>query len=559
MIILKIFNGTMIDAQFNLDLGIDLSVSNSYNSDIYIDNNNENLELFNINITNDNIVFKDCINLFDNGDNQIIDDYPYELPLFFKFGDIKIGIGKIDELVSWELAKQDEVHNLMIDENIEPIHDNNVSRDLEENLQPKLFNKIKDKFQEKSTILIKLIKEKVIYLYKIYPKYFHIGGAVLFIIFILSIYLYNSHINSNKELYSEKKYEKNIIGLKKNFADLPSKYMDLSLQNSSKGYLICGLVEQQKDISYLKNRFDDYTDIVTYNLSTVDVAIDKINLVLKDANIYNIKIQYDKDTQNIIVSGIANSGLGKINDAQVNLENYLPCISNIDFSNVFDGKQIVQDITSETAKISSILKVVPNLNNGEIIISGYLTAKQLNELNELIIRFNNKYKNSVKFVSQVKDALSALPFKIYTIYTGDPAYLVTDDNRKVYVGGQISGFKLVSINQSKIVFSGLYNLEIPIDALMDNNNVTDNQNLTNSLEQKTNRKGNTSLQNHEVINEEFQTLQLAIESEQEQLKSINNYKKNIKDPNLSNFLSNQSEQLKKDIDDKQHELDYYTQ
>jgi hypothetical protein len=551
MLLLKIFSGTMIDSQFNLDSDVNLSISNSYESDIYIEINSDIIKTFNIIVENDNIRFKNVTDLIDNGNNLIVEDFPYQLPIFFKFDDVKIGVGHSQDLNNWLEIKVEDINELMMEESDKL---DIILEDKKNNSSIKFYRIIND-ISHKIKYFIQPIKNKIIYLYKIYTRYFYIGISVAFVFIILIFYLYNSHVNANKILNSEKKYEYNIAGLKKNFTELPTKYMDLSLQSATNGYLICGLVENQEDKAYIKNRFENYKNMLTYNLSTVDFAIEKINLVLKDANIYNIKIQYDKDSQNILVSGIANSGIGKINDAQISLENYLPCISNIDFSNVFDSKQIIQDITTEANQISTILQIKPNLNKGEIIISGYLTAKQLNELNDAITKLKNKYKNAVNFVSQVKDALSALPFKIYTIYTGDPSYIVTEDNNRIYVGGQINGFKLISISANKIVFAGPYNLEIPIDALIDNSDNNSNSSSYNVVKKSTKQK--LSFQN-ELIGEEFQELKLSIESEQKQLKMINNYKKNIKDVNLLNFLSNQSGQLEKDINDKQHELDYYT-
>jgi len=170
-------------------------------------------------------------------------------------------------------------------------------------------------------------------------------------------------------------------------------------------------------------------------------------------------------------------------------------------------------------------------------------------------KLQDKYKNVVLFKLDIKDALDALPIKIDKISVdGDASYIVTNTGQYIYIGGEIGGFKLISISPQKIVFSGKFNLEIPIDAIINNININGNSN-SNSFNNV--NSFNYKNSHGKLLNEELNILIKSVESEKIQVEKIKRYQEGVNDIDLNNFLSQQIDSLKQDIETKQHEINLY--
>ncbi len=609
MIILKVFSGEQSGAEFDLPPNIVFEISNKYDADIYLVSNSIDRKSCAFTVTdtdtdNPSIQFSsldDAIKSFDN--TEIATNTALSLPCYIDFDGINIAIGGSASISNWPIIEHidthlnDELINSDNETSIEPTQSDQIIKNgIKERIYSNkyfilfmgYFVKYKQIIKDKSLEVFEFIKKKLIYFHKIYPKYLY-GVFAISTVLIIIIYSGTAFYINTKTINANKQQHDALMSLvKSKFANLPNKYMNLDLQNTETGYLVCGLIDGKDDKKFIVDTFKDYAKILKFDLTSAEDAKNKIQAALKDANVVNLHTVYDKETQNIVINGIALDGLGKINDAQIVLNSYLPCINNVDFSKIYDLKQIKDDVTSVINSIGMTLDVKEDLPNGKITLSGFLTDRQSNLLHTNLLKLDEKYSGVISFNLDIKDAIIALPFKIYTVYTGNPAYIVTDENKHLYLGGELLGMKLMAITTSKIIFSGKYNIEIPMDAIS-GDDPDSNASVTNEAEADSKDNigigggsGNGSSNNNSsgdvgqvvgtipmdnipanssraiILNNEFDKLKDSIGDGQKKLEQLKNYQAKVNDKDINTFLQQQVNNLEQDLSVKNQELQYYS-
>ena len=164
------------------------------------------------------------------------------------------------------------------------------------------------------------------------------------------------------------------------------------------------------------------------------------------------------------------------------------------------------------------------------LLNGYLTAKQLTSYNAAVDQFNSKYHGIITINSQIKDAISALPFKIYGVFVGNPSYIITDQGDTVFIGGLIGKFRLTAVTDSKITLNNDdYNLEIPLSQIS-------NQQITPGLNDQ---KRDT------ILAEELNKNQQILKDEQAQITELKKYQPTAE--SSAKFIQQQVRNLETDI------------
>jgi len=66
----------------------------------------------------------------------------------------------------------------------------------------------------------------------------------------------------------------------------------------------------------------------------------------------------------------------------------------------------------------------------------------------------------VPVLSRVRELSGELPFKILQIVGGPNGHVVLDQGRRLFVGDEVEGLRLVLIDNTKVVFDGVQRFEV---------------------------------------------------------------------------------------------------
>lgn len=563
---IKFFSGTQVGAILELEQNKPYIVGNSYDYDIYIvdENNQEQTAYFTFVInTEDQIIFtNNNAPLVKNSCALISATEINNTPIFFKLNDLKIGIGTQDHLELWPEINLSEISELEHNNEDNLLQNNQKIPQLDQyndlptlnshtpNIKPKLLS---------SVFFIQFIK-KIISSMKYFCLRYPLYMAIL--IFLLMGFLscfiiatkYKSVSQNNTIHLDTEENNQYIQTLRKTFMQISPQYPLLNLNKDSSGkYNLLGLVAHNDDILFLKNYFKNYNDTLIYQITTIPNAIKSINSILTDNNNGKLIANFDNNTKKIKISGIIND-TSILDDLQLKINNKIPGLGDLDLTQIYDIQQINNDLTTLIGNNKDLITINNTLLiNYSIQLNGFLEQDRLTELNKQIEDFKDRYQ-IIKITSNIRDIYSSLPFHIYSVFNGTPSFIILNTGKKLFVGGEIDGYRLSSIDETKIIFTGKYTITIPLDQL--NNNLVNNQESQTKL--KVINNSHNSNGRNQVLNEEADNLQNALNNELVQLDELNKYKiKFTDDKTISEFINKQIDNLQQDIEFKKHELDTY--
>ncbi|SHO55654.1 FHA domain-containing protein [Vibrio quintilis] len=96
----------------------------------------------------------------------------------------------------------------------------------------------------------------------------------------------------------------------------------------------------------------------------------------------------------------------------------------------------------------------------QIILNGTLKEEGKARLERMLTRFHQQFTTSVRVDNQVYLTSTQLPFEITQITSGSMASVVTRDGKRLFIGDELNGIRLVSVDNNKIVFRGKRNYEV---------------------------------------------------------------------------------------------------
>ncbi len=563
---LKVFTGPQQDATIELESGVKYSIANNLSADIFLEESNI-YELVEFMLLDNGIEFYNLNNqeLFLKDQEVVTASNSYPLPAFFSSGAIKFAIFNSDkELTSWEndnVLDAPSENLLKADEESEGfIHD--IEKASEATARENEFGALDGPIQSEEMALETTKRNSVVtalhnfklkaiallkYLHNEYKLKFYIALGIIFLLFlIITSAVVLIHKNNLTTTLNQNALDQT-RNIKKRFAELPNKFANLSIKQGTNYFVINGLVYDDNDLQELKQYFKDYPGLINFQVLTVSNADAKIRKIVSVYHLTSFSINYDKASQELNISGITTGDATEINDIQIEISNQLAGVPNLQFY-IYNKQQIFQDFNNTLGLDSNHLELQESydLVKPKYLISGYLTASQLNNLTESVNTLREKYKTVCSINLDIKNSLSALPFKIYSVFTGSPGYIITLDGDIVYVGGELGGFKLVSISDKKIVFSGKLTLEVPLSQINDNSANTMSF-LRKPLETR-----------DQILNDEYAKVKNTISQEQKQLNYLKQYYAKIDDSSIKAFILNQINALNSDLELKQKDLTYYS-
>ncbi|MZI96041.1 hypothetical protein F9817_22915 [Vibrio sp. CAIM 722] len=93
-------------------------------------------------------------------------------------------------------------------------------------------------------------------------------------------------------------------------------------------------------------------------------------------------------------------------------------------------------------------------------MKGALTQDQSQKLERMLARFHQQYRTPITIENSTSSIKHSLPFSIVQITSGPLASVVTSKGQRLFVGDEIQGLRLVSIDSGKVIFKGKSEFEI---------------------------------------------------------------------------------------------------
>ncbi len=556
MLLFKLFSGEFAGAEIELGINQEISCGNLSDTDIYLSTEGEEEFCFSFTADEHDIIrFLNIGNTkLQAGNDSLVEvNQPLKAPLFLIANGTKFAIGASDDLAQWiEPVNKSEtpIADIGQEDNLSDDIIQLLARDTKINskpqkmiawltkLHPVTLSKriswlVTNKLLPKLTLVYQTNKIKFYSLCTVFI-------LTLLIIISLGVILSKSEVNIEKP-------SNNISLVKKRFNELPPKYANLNLRNLGNGkYKIVGMVTSNEDLASLKGFFKTYQDNTSFSVLTFDLVRAKIKTVLANHGMSNASILYDNTTQAIIVAGIVNVPDEEVSNMQLDISSQLPDIENINFK-IFTADQLQQDIKSNLGEFTNILSINNDYNSNQITITGYLTQLQMDACNKGIQNLQKKYYDVIDIKADIKNSLSALPFKIYAIYTGEQAYIITDQGEYIFVGGKIKDFKLVELNSSKIVLANKqFTIEVPVSQLENTND-------------KSHHLADQDDSRLAVLNDELGRVESAIVSEQYQLTRLQRYKEKVTESETASFTQQEIDNITTDLEQKKKDVEYLKQ
>lgn len=95
-----------------------------------------------------------------------------------------------------------------------------------------------------------------------------------------------------------------------------------------------------------------------------------------------------------------------------------------------------------------------------IILRGALAADQLPMINRMLVRFQQRYRVTQPIENHTRVKGDTLPFRIIQVTSGAQANIVTADGRRLFVGDEVEGLRLVGIDNHQIEFNGKQQIKV---------------------------------------------------------------------------------------------------
>lgn len=104
--------------------------------------------------------------------------------------------------------------------------------------------------------------------------------------------------------------------------------------------------------------------------------------------------------------------------------------------------------------------VVVRQTSSGLVLEGTLDADAMQVYQRMLQRFKNSYSSPVTVLDKVALTGSSLPFTVVQIMTGPHAHLVTADGKRLYVGDELAGLRLIAIDEKHLRFEGEHPIEV---------------------------------------------------------------------------------------------------
>jgi type III secretion protein D len=98
--------------------------------------------------------------------------------------------------------------------------------------------------------------------------------------------------------------------------------------------------------------------------------------------------------------------------------------------------------------------------NGSLVLQGSLEKADRDLVARMLAHFDRQYAGALKVIDRTTPLISALPFTIAQINGGHSAHIVTASGRRIFVGDEVDGLRLVALDDKHIKFQGAQQIEV---------------------------------------------------------------------------------------------------
>lgn len=119
-------------------------------------------------------------------------------------------------------------------------------------------------------------------------------------------------------------------------------------------------------------------------------------------------------------------------------------------------QQLLKMLTERDLAQRVTLQVV----NGQVSLNGEVSQEQMALLSRMLARFTERFDSPVPVMSRVRETSSQPPFKIVQIVGGANGHVVLEGGQRLFLGDEVEGLRLVSIDNGRLVFDGRQRYEV---------------------------------------------------------------------------------------------------
>lgn len=105
-------------------------------------------------------------------------------------------------------------------------------------------------------------------------------------------------------------------------------------------------------------------------------------------------------------------------------------------------------------------KVHIEARDQHIVLNGALSLDERELVNRMLTRFQQRFSTSLAIDNQISALSLTLPFEIAQITSGPMGSVVTGDGKRLFIGDELNGVRLVAIDSNKVLFKGDQDFEV---------------------------------------------------------------------------------------------------
>lgn len=124
------------------------------------------------------------------------------------------------------------------------------------------------------------------------------------------------------------------------------------------------------------------------------------------------------------------------------------------------AEQLQDALRKRLGEIDLLGRVTLELQAGEWTIRGALNDDESQRLQRMLQNFAERYVIDFPVNVKIGSAESMLPFRIIQVISGNDPSIVTDDGRRLYVGDEYRGVRLVAMAGNQLRFTGKHDLNV---------------------------------------------------------------------------------------------------
>lgn len=373
-----------------------------------------------------------------------------------------------------------------------------------------------------------------------------------FVMVIISAFLVHNERQNNRIAEAQMNIMESKRAIQKIILNLPADtYSSITVNYERTRFVIKGVLPDNESLKYLKQSLHKIKNVsIVYHVLLFSAIKDITLAVCKENNIINPMVNInDNFGFTISILGTVNS-LDDVNNAEIELHGKFNELQQIDTSKVYVISDIQNYWNNLPTDIQQQITINYNLQDGIINLTGVLSKDQLVTLQQYISTFNVKYTPVIKVISKVRDVVNTLPFGVKEVFVGNISWIVTNDGSVIYPGGSYKGVTVAAITARSITFRTSFVFTVPVNELIEEEN---SQASGHSI------ASDVGCGRDCLINQEFIKESDILTREKMQLLELHKIVGTTKDSNLNSSLHDTIDNLKTDIETKEHEMKYYKQ